>query len=153
MRSKVLKEESEELIKEYVDEKILTYEQAYKLAFADKYSDIEKIFTDIISLTDATAMKVWWYIIHHVWEGGRSKEEMSTVFGMTENIMFKELLKNGGIMRRKHCIERFKTKHLSDVAAENLISMGLVDKIEMKNNYVVYILNLKFYREATNNGR
>lgn len=142
------KKQGKEKIKQYVKKGVLNASQMMRILDAENYSDIIKAISLFLEIDEDKSGLLWSHVINKVWMGVLTNEDRCTVFNEHENIFFREMLRNGGMLTRKHCIKNlFRTPRKSDNTATNLEEMGIIDSIKLKNE-VVYILNFDFYKEV-----
>ncbi len=150
----LLRSESKALIKKYVDMGVLKKEQVYEVWESENYEQIMHALSNFLHIDGDKEQRIWMHVIQKVWVGCRADDELATVFSEEECIFFRELLRNRGVLTREHCLKRlFKTPHISDKTAGNLIEMEIIDSFKLRNYNIVYVLNLKFYQEAMKHGK
>jgi hypothetical protein len=153
-RKSLLKKSSKDKVKEYVKLGVLNPSQIMHLWDADDYESIIFAISKFLNIDEEKTLMIWNHIINHVWIGVFDDDDKATVFNEYENIFFRELLKNKGMLTRKFCLENvFKTSHINDKVTKNLIDMEIIDSFQLTNWQVIYVLNLNFYKEVFVNGR
>ena len=142
------KKQGKEKIQQYVNKGVLNASQMMRILVAENYPEIIKAISLFIEIDEKKSNLLWNHVINKVWVGVLTNEDRCKVFNEHENIFFREMLRNGGMLTRKHCIKNlFMTPRKSDNTAINLEEMGIIDSIKLKNE-VVYILNFDFYKEV-----
>lgn len=150
----LLHAESKALIKSYVERGVLKKDQVYEVWQSESYEQIVGALSKFLHIDEELECRLWMHIVHNVWVGVRNDEDLATIFNEHENIFFRELLRNKGILTREQCLKRlFKTPHIADKTASNLIDMKIIDSFKLRNYNVVYVLNMHFYSEVVRHGK
>lgn len=156
MTKPLLKKSSKDKVREYVSSGVLSPSQVLKLWDADGYDDIIEAIGHFLNIDDEKVSLLWNHVINRVWVGVHDDDEKLTVFNEYENIFFRELLNNKGMLTRANCLKKIfdnNNSYINDKVAKNLIDMGLIDSFQLTNWQVIYVLNLSFYKEVLVNGR
>ena len=149
MSSRFLRKEGLGVIKKYADNGVLKSSQIMALWNADSHEEIISALSLLIELDNDKCSKIWLHVINNVWLGALDDDSRDTVFNQEENIFFKELLNNKGIITRSQAVNKvFKTPYICKEVVENLVDMKLIDCYQLRNWEVVYVLNLDFYQEV-----
>ena len=146
----LLKKESQQLLKEYVKLGTLKPDVMVNILMAENKKELIDALSVFKNLDNSQIKDVWNYIINNVWKGCFDDEQMATVFNEKENIFFRELLNNKGVLCKDQIIRKkiLKNHQWCDKVVENLEDMRIVDVLKINNWKVIYILNLKFYAEV-----
>jgi hypothetical protein len=149
MSSGFLRNDGKKIIKQYADAGVLKSSQITALWNAESYEEMIEALSLFVELDNGKCERLWMYIIHNVWKGVADDDSRETVFGEEENIFFRELLKNKGVVTRTFAIDKvFKTPYICKEVVDNLIEMQIIDSYQLRNWEVVYVLNLNFYKEV-----
>lgn len=147
------RDETKELIDRYTKNGTLSYKQAYSLFKAENYEDIAQTLHAMLSISDDSECRIWMQVVHNVWIGAYNDEERSTVFNENENVFFRELLKNKGVLSRKKVLSKIlRTPYMTDKVATNLDDLGVIDVYKLQNGEVIYTLSMNFLSEVRTDG-
>ncbi len=145
----LLKKESYKVIEAFFKDELIDKICYFSIINAKDYDKLIKALSFYDILDEDKIKQILYHVMKNVWMGVLTKEQRCTVFDQEENIFFKEILKNNGIMSRKYTADNiFRTEHINDRVATNLEEMGIIDIIRCANYEVIYILNIKFYNEV-----
>lgn len=114
-------------------------------------ASIRLLETLCLQLTKNKIDKIWLHTITR-WETAANDEEIQTVFSQYDNVMFKNLLNNNGVLFRDQCLRLFKTSYMCDVTAKNLKHMGYIEETTIGNWKKIYFLNVDYVKEVLNDG-
>ena len=146
MSKSLIKKASREKIFGYADSGVLTASQIHHIYDAENSKELIEALSKMVDINE---VQVWSYIINVHWKGLMSTEDKESVFDKDENIFFRELLRKKGILSKQYCLDNiFKTEYFCEQAVKDLEDMGLIDKIELNNWEVIYMLNLDFYKKV-----
>ena len=146
----LLKKESQQLLFEYVKSGTLKPDVMVDILTAEKMPEFVNALSVFRNFDNDKIKDIWGYVINNVWKGCVTEDQVATVFNEKENIFFRELLNNKGVITKDHIIKKkiLKNHQWCDKVAENLEDMQLIDILKVHNWKVIYVLNLKFYEEV-----
>jgi hypothetical protein len=134
-------------IDEYVDQGVLSAEIALLFYRAEKVSELLKALSVAIGSFDVE--KLWMHVVWNVWIGVYDEDDRETVFNEYDNVFFRELLREGGVISRKKVVSKvLRTPYMTDKVASNLDSLGVIDVYKLGSGDVYYALSLRLLSEA-----
>lgn len=135
---------TKEKINNYILDGSIKREIISKIFNAQKNDEIIEALASMWNLSMENRMKIWYHVVMNVW--GDSPDDHC--FNEAENIFFRKLLENKGILKKTECrkIGKIRTDRKSGLCAEHLEEMGLIDSYLLSNKEIVYLLNLNFYK-------
>ncbi len=139
-----LTKEAKLVLSDYSSENSLSSDVLIELMVAHSLEDISVALQKFINIDEEKIRFIWSYVINSVWVA----KDGGTIFGKGECIAFRELLNNYGCVSLKDicCVSR--TPYVGRNAINNLVEIGLLDKIKLSSKEVLFVLNRSFLDEV-----
>lgn len=151
MEKSILRRQAFEKLNRYINNGSLDPKQFINLLNAKDHGDIIKTLQLLHTIDEKEEMQIWRHYIYHKAKGVINDNDRATVFDAEHLIFFREILKKKGVLTREYCLDKvFRTPHICDTRVEFLENLGLIERLELNNYRVIYILNIDFYTEAIN---
>jgi len=133
-----------ELIKNYCQFNNLSKDVLINFITSDSFSDLLISLQKFINLDSKKIDVIWSHVINSIWVA----DDLNTIFGKGELIIFRELINNRGVLTLKYVRGIMRTPHMGCCAANNLVEAGLFDKLKSTSKSVLYVLNYEFFLEV-----
>lgn len=147
---KLLKKESVDVIRGYVDKGYLLGSHLIKIMGAEDGDEIVNAMSTFLDKLDREKSdKMILHVIWNVFKGVETDDDKATVFNEERMIFFRELLKNKGILTRSYAVKHiFKNDTIARMTTNQLMEMEIIDQYPMYGFEIIYLLNLDFYKEV-----
>lgn len=134
-----LSEQLREKIIECVDKKIIDKNDTFELWKASNEEDLIKILTNILRVSDDEKKNIWLYIVENYWKN------VNDIFGKNEIMLLKTIIKYNGVISRIEILKKEKTMSVYglNTSVTELEEYGVVDKIQLTNSKILYVISSK----------
>ena len=134
-----LSEQLREKIIECVDKKIIDKNDTFELWKASNEEDLIKILTNILRVSDDEKKNIWLYIVDNYWKN------VNDIFGKNEIMLLKTIIKYNGVISRIEILKKEKTMSVYglNTSVTELEEYGVVDKIQLTNSKILYVISSK----------
>jgi hypothetical protein len=144
-----LSEQLKEKITAYVDGNIITRDDVFELWKASNEQQVIVILTRLLEITEEEKLQIWKYIIDDYWK------TVDDIFGKNEIILFKTVINCNGIISREEITKTakiFKNNYGLNNAVDELVEMNILEKVQLSNSKILYILSVKVLEKVRYNG-
>ena len=139
------------IINSFLKEELISHDDFTKLITSNKITEIKEIFVQSFSLSTYKKMQLYFYI-HEVVPAKANKTNWERWYLTNRmNFLFRLILINGGVfsLKKLSVLGFLHEKYLSNAICD-LEEMEVFQKIKLSNYEVIFTLNPKFFKEATN---
>jgi len=148
-RALALKEEAQNILDEYVGINVLKKSDVYPLWRAKNYVDIITDLKSFMHIDSEVRKCIWDDIINNVSVGVLTPEDKQSMLTPEETVLFRAVINNKGALSRSDALKNhFKSRYQLETAVEGVTQMNLIDCYALSNNDVIYVLNLKYFKEV-----
>lgn len=141
--SKFLSKQLREQIITYVDKELISRDDTFDLWKANNEEELILTLSKILKVCEEEKDKLWLHIIENYWK------TIDDVFGKNEIMFLKTIIKYNGIVSREEILKNikiFKNTYSINVAVEELIDYKVIDKIQLTNSKVLYVISLEILK-------
>jgi len=140
----MIKNETFECLQTLVSNDLISQDTLSQIIYSQNTKKITEYLSESMNIHPNEIMKFWDYIIHCQWWGVKTEEQKRTVFNEYENIFFKEILKNKGVISNTEAEKNiFKNPPIRRKTIQNLEDLEIILSIPLKNYQIIYIVHPK----------
>lgn len=141
-----LSNQLKEKIIAYVDGDIISKDDIFELWKASDEKQTIEILNKLLNISEDDRIKIWEHIINNCWN------TIDDIFGKNEIILLKTIINNNGLITREEITKTskiFKNNYGLNNAVDELIEMNMLEKVQLSNSKIVYILSVNLLKHTT----